>query len=238
VKTEPLDLPSSSAHPVELARALRSLVERLSQHSRDQIERYEGMPGPPELERALADCEAFIRETSAVSSLGLDYEGGRELAEAKRTRSELRREREELLRPYRQAAEAWRAIRARLAPVLRRPRGLDQDPERLRALLALLADLRTLLPDSDLQTLRAARAQLKRLATGRPPAGRGSDGAAAAVSTTQGPGPRAGSPGAPGRDGRTREAESSEATRADGPGPRGADPDPELLSRYLPPPGV
>ena len=70
MKTEPLDLPNSSAPPGELARALRSLVERLSQLARDQIERYDRMPGPPGLERELAACEAFIRETSAASGLG------------------------------------------------------------------------------------------------------------------------------------------------------------------------
>ena len=77
-RTEPLTV----ADPLAPLRALRSLAERLLDAASGQIERWEGMPGPPWLERDLAECDRYIRDVSSASGLGLDYEGGRLLAEA------------------------------------------------------------------------------------------------------------------------------------------------------------
>src|SRR5207245_6422422 len=107
------------------ARALRSLAERFLERAGSQIEHLQSKRAPEWLEAELSECETFIRETSGLSGLGLDYEGGRQLAEAKRARRELRRAREDALRPYRNAAELWRTIRWRLALTLRKARGPD-----------------------------------------------------------------------------------------------------------------
>src|SRR5213593_4559063 len=112
-----------AADPLAPIRALRSLAERLLDHAATEIERWEGMPGPAWLERELAECERFIREASSASGLGLDYEGGHLLAEAKTERRELRRSHAEAVRPYRRHAELWRALRTRLALALKKSRG-------------------------------------------------------------------------------------------------------------------
>src|SRR3989442_1486571 len=153
---QPVDSPAPVADP---ARALRSLAERRLEHAKSQIEHWQGMRAPDWLEADLSDCEAFIRETSALSGLGLGYEGGQQLAEAKRDRRELRRAREEALRPYRRAAELWRTIRSRLALTLRKARGPEPGP--LLALAALLAQVGRPLAAGDLQTIKEARAHFR-----------------------------------------------------------------------------
>ena len=107
VSAPPVDPPAQAVDP---ARALRSLAERFLEHARSRIEHLQSKRAPKWLEADLADCEAFIRTTSGLSGLGLDYEGGLQLAEAKKARRELRRACEEALRPYRHAADLWRTI--------------------------------------------------------------------------------------------------------------------------------
>jgi superfamily II DNA or RNA helicase len=80
---------------------------------------------PEWLESKLAECEAFIRDTTSVAGLGLDYEGGRELALAKLSRRELRQARDMELAPYREEARAWRDARSRVALALRKARRLE-----------------------------------------------------------------------------------------------------------------
>ena len=99
MKTQHTESPPG-AGPLAPVRALCSIAERLLDHATGQVERWESMPGPAWLERDLAECEKFIREASSASGLGLDYEGGRQLAEAKIARRELRRLHEEAVRPY------------------------------------------------------------------------------------------------------------------------------------------
>ena len=111
--------PGTHADYLAPVRALRSLAERLIEEASGQVERWEEVPGPLWLERDLAECEAFIREASAAAGVLLGYEGGRQLAEAKTERRELRRMREDAVRPYRQRAEIWRVLRSGLALALK-----------------------------------------------------------------------------------------------------------------------
>jgi superfamily II DNA or RNA helicase len=207
--------PATDADPLAPVRALRSLAERLLDYASDQVERWEGMPGPSWLERDLAECEDFIRKASSASGLGLDYQGGRLLAEAKIERRELRRMREDAVRPYRRSAELWRGVRARLAIALKKSRGHSGQPQHLRALLALVEELGRPLSETDIQTLKEARACVRRLETDRD-AHRVRSGTAPAVPIAAAGG-KAGTPfGAPASD--------------------AVEPDSELLDRYLPPP--
>lgn len=153
MKTENVELPTAT-DPLAPARGLRSLAERLHEYASDQVEYWERMPGPPWLERDLAACEDFIRNASSISGLGLDYEGGRLLAEAKNDRRELRRMREDAVLPYRRSAEVWRSVRARLALALKKSRGQGAQPQHLKALLALVQDLGRPLAEKDIQTIR------------------------------------------------------------------------------------
>ena len=231
VKTEQLDLSigagrPASAQPVDSpapatdpTRALRALAERLLEHAGSQIEHWQGRRAPDWLERDLSDCETFIRETSALSGLGLGYEGGQQLAEAKRDRRELRQAREEALRPYRHAAELWRTIRSRLSLTLRKARGPEPGP--LLALAVLLEEVGRPLAAADLQTIKEARAHFRQLTAGRA-AGRASPGRESKSARAV----RDSSP----------DGTASEAAPGQRPGPGAADPDPELLARYLPPP--
>jgi len=207
--------PTIDADPLAPVRALRSAAERLLEHASDQIERWEGMPGPAWLERDLAACECFIREASAISGLGLDYEGGRQLSEAKIERRELRRMREDAVRPYRRSAEMWRGVRTRLALALKKSRGPNGQPQHLRALLALVEELGRALDMTDIQTLKEARAYVRKLEADRD-ARRPRNGAAPTVSNVAGVGTGAMPLGPPTLD--------------------AVEPDSELLNRYLPPP--
>jgi len=215
-RTKPVD---SAAPATDPTRALRLLAERLLEHAGSQIEHWQTRRAPDWLERDLSDCEAFIRETSGFSGLGLDYEGGQELAEAKRVRRELRRAREEALRPYRHAAERWRTIRSRLSLMLRKARGHEPGP--LLALAALLEEMGRPLAATDLQTIKEARAHLR-----HPAAERAARRASPGRESKSARAVRDSSP-----DGTAPEAAPSQR-----PGPGAADPDPELLARYLPPP--
>ena len=207
--------PPAGADPLAPARALRSLAERLLAQAQDQFERWNGVPAHESLERELAACEAFIRETSAASSLGLDYAGGRQLAEAKTVRRELRRLYEDEVRPYRQRAEVWRGIRARLAQAIKQSRGASARPERLTTLANLVEDAGRPLAPGDLRTLKQARAWVQQLETG--PDGEGSrSGAGSEKSTARNFDTAAGQVGPP--------------------MPDAVEPDPELVNRYLPPP--
>ena len=230
MKTEQLDLPIStgdttpaqpvdSPAPVDPARALRSLAERLLEHAESQIEHWQSRRAPDWLERDLADCEAFIRETSALSGLGLDYEGGQQLAEAKRDRRELRRAREDALRPYRRVAELWRTTHSRLALTLRKARGLDS--QHLLALAALLENVGRPLAAADLRTIKEARAHFRQLAAARA-AGRASPGGE--------------SGGGPAVRGSAPDGALSVAAPDPSPVLHATDPAPALLAQYLPPP--
>ncbi|MGH7731725.1 MAG: DEAD/DEAH box helicase, partial [Candidatus Eiseniibacteriota bacterium] len=207
---DPVDPADRPAEPGDPVRALRSMAERLVVYAKGQIERWENKPAPDWIERELADCEAFIREVSAISGMGLDYQGGQEVSAAKRERRVLRRMREEALLPSKRAANVWRTIRARVSRALHKARGRGAHPQDLRALAAVLEGLRPF-AEIDLQVVRAAKAHIKRLEAERTAAGRGPTGAAMVAPA---PGPQA-------------------ATESR-PGP--ADPDPEQLARYLPPP--
>jgi len=173
------------------------------------------MPGPAWLERDLAECEKFIREASSASGLGLDYEGGRQLAEAKIARRELRRLHEEAVRPYRRSAALWRGLRTRLALALKKSRSQGTQPQHLRALLALVEDLGRPLADQDMQTLKEARAYIRQLAV-EPDAGRPRKIGVHAVPSATG-GSAGTAPFAP-------------------PAPDDVELDSALLNRYLPPP--
>lgn len=162
MKTQRIESPPG-ADPLAPVRALRSLAERFLDSASTEIERWEGMPGPEWLERDLAQCERFIRDASSASGLVLDYEGGRQLAEAKVDRRDLRRMREEAVRPYRRRAELWRSLRTRLGMALKKSRGQGAQPQHLRALLALVDDLAQPLSDHDTQTLKEARACIRQL---------------------------------------------------------------------------
>ena len=207
--------PGTHADYLAPVRALRSLAERLIEEASGQVERWEEVPGPLWLERDLAECEAFIREASAASGVLLGYEGGRQLAEAKTERRELRRMREDAVRPYRQRAEIWRVLRSGLALALKKSRGLRAQPQDLRALLAQVEEIGRRLENTDLGTLKEARAAIRRLEARRdahhPPTG-----GAATVSNAAGVG--------------TGTAELGPLA------PDSAEPDSELLNRYLPPP--
>jgi superfamily II DNA or RNA helicase len=215
MKTEHAELPAAT-DPHAPARGLRALAERLLEYASNQVNHWERMPGPPWLERDLADCENFIRSASSASGQGLDYEGGRLLAEAKNERRELRRMREEAVLPYRRSAEVWRGQRARLALALKKSRGHGAQPQHLRELLALVEDLGRPLAEKDIQTLREARANIRRLETDREAAHRSPSDAPTAVRLSR---------------------EDSQEVLAFGPRAPGiAEPDPELLNTYLPPP--
>src|SRR5437867_9521702 len=170
-RTSPPGIPMKTQHtesppgagPLAPVRALCSIAERLLDHATGQVERWESMPGPAWLERDLAECEKFIREASSASGLGLDYEGGRQLAEAKIARRELRRLHEEAVSPYRRSAALWRGLRTRLALALKKSRGPGAQPQHLRALLALVEELGRPLADQDTQTLKEARACIRQL---------------------------------------------------------------------------
>ncbi|TMQ69890.1 MAG: DEAD/DEAH box helicase [Candidatus Eisenbacteria bacterium] len=223
VSAQPGDPPVPPGDPpapaVDTARALRSLAERFLEDARSKIETLQSVRAPKWLEADLADCETFIREASRLSGLGLDYEGGLQLAEAKQARRELRREREDALRRYRRAAELWRTIGSRVALALRKARG--SDPQPLLALAALLEEAGRPLAPADLRTIREARAHLRNAAAeraaGQASAGRESEGARTARGASAGA-----TPFAPGER----------------PGPGAADPDPGLLTSYLPPPAA
>ncbi len=214
MKTERTE-PSTDADPLAPVRALRSLAERLLGHASGQVERWGGMLGPPWLERDLAECEDFIRNVSSASGLGLDYEGGRLLAEAKIERRELRRMREDAVRPYRRSAEMWRGARARLALALKKSRGGGAEPHHLRALLSLVEELGRPLAEKDIQTLREARAYLRHLTAERN-AQRVRSGAAPT--------------------GRIVAEIDQGALPFGPPAPDAVEADPELLNRYLPSP--
>jgi len=214
MKTEHTEL-QTATDPHAPARGLRSLAERLHEYASGQVDHWERMPGPPWLERDLAACEDFIRNASSASGQGLDYEGGRLLAEAKNERRELRRMREDAVLPYRRSAEVWRGIRARFALALKKSRGRGAQPQHLKALLALVEDLGRPLAEKDIQTLREARAYIKRLETDRDAAHRSRTGAASVVPIIGG---------------------GQEVRLFGSPGPSVAEPDPNLLNAYLPPP--
>ena len=160
MKTEPLEPPSRSVRP-DAVRELRSLAQRLLESAGRHIERLEQERGPEWLERELAECEAFIRETSAMAGIGLDYEGGRLLAEARRDRRDLLRARAEALQPHRRAAELWRVVRARVASSLRKSR--SNDPRDLQALLAVVDSLGPPPSDADAAILKEARTCIREL---------------------------------------------------------------------------
>ncbi len=228
MKAEPLDPPTPTARP-DPVRDLRSLAARLLEYAERQVEHFEHQRGPEWLERQLAQWEAFIRETSAVAGLGLDYRGGRELAEAKRIRRQLQRAREDALRPYRRAAELWRTIRGRLAAALTKARG--HEVQNLKALLVLVEELGRPLAQADRRTLKEARAHIRRLEV--EPAAASRDAAAGdrgAASTPRLPDAPGGDVARGGRNG------ASSATDASTSGAAASDPDPRLLARYLPPP--
>ncbi len=212
-RTEPLTV----AAPLAPLRALRSLAERLLDNASHQTERWEGMTGPPLLERDLAECDRYIRDISSASGLGLDYEGGRLLAEAKIERRELRRMRDEAVRPYRQQAQAWRLARARLAAALKKSRVPGGQPQHLRALLALVEELGRPLAAQDARTLKEVRACVKRLEATWDAARRIVGDTPSKVTIPAGSGQR-------------------EVHRP--PEPGAVEPDSELLNRYLPPPSA
>ncbi len=214
MKTQRTESPPG-ADPRAPIRALRSLAERLFDHAAGQVERWEGMPGPAWLERDLAECERFIRETSSASGLGLDYEGGRQLAEAKTDRRNLRRLHEEAVRPYRRSAEIWRGLRTRLAHALKKTRGQAAQAQDLRGLLALVEEVGRPLADQDLRTIKEGRACIRRL-EGDPDARHSRKNGVPAIPNAAAIGGGTGSFGLP--------------------APDTVEPDSELLSRYLPPP--
>ena len=235
MKTEPFAPPDNAARS-DPVRELRSLAERLIENAGQQIERHEHQRAPEWLERDLASCEAFIRETSAVAGLGLDYEGGRELADARRDRRDLLRARAEALRPHRNAAELLRVIRARLGASLRKCR--SKDPRDLKALLAVIDDLGLRLSEAEAETLKEARTHIRgllaeqadenrrnaRTSRGAIPAGHASD-RSSHLAAGGAPGPERGA--------------SSPGAGAIARGPSFAtDPPAELLARYLSPPAA
>ncbi len=221
MKTEqeslPVGIEGQDPTPIEGPRALRSLAEQLLEFTAIQLAHWQGRRGPERLEQELADCDAFIRELSAASGLGLDYEGGQQLAEAKRYRRELRRSREDLLRPYRHMAELWRAIHSRLLLALRRKRG--PDAQHLLAVASLLEGVELSLGTSDRRIVKQARARLRQLTAKR----------AAHRSAAL-----------PESEHRAADQHASSSDRASdiAPGARprssAADPDSGLLARYLP----
>ena len=206
--------PPAGADPHAPVRALRSLAERLLEQADTQFARWHGMPADESLEEELAACEAFIRRVSAAAGIGIDYESGRDLAEAKIARRELRRIHEEAVLPYRQRAEVWRGVRARLAQAIKQSRGGSARPERLTALANLIQDVGLPLAQSELRTLKEARSLIRQLEASL--SGGLRSGATSAKSTD----PVVDSvPGLVGL-----------------PQPIAVEPDCELLNRYLPPP--
>lgn len=206
--------PPAGADSHAPARALRSLAERLLEQAETHFARWHGMPADESLEEELAACEAFIRRVSAAAGIGIDYESGRDLAEAKVARRELRRIHEEAVLPYRQRAEVWRGVRARLAQAIKQSRGGGARPERLTALANLIQDVGLPLAQSDLRTLKEARSLIRQLEASL--SGGLRSGATSAKPTDQ--------------------VVDSVAGPVGIPQPVAVEADSELLNRYLPPP--
>ncbi len=173
MKTQQLDLlpraapaappPVSTGPAGDPLKALRALAERRLEIALHWIQHYRSVPATAWLERDLADCEAYIREMSSMSRFGLDCEGGRSLADAKRDRREIREMRDKILEPERRAAALWQTIHARLASALRGTRGRNARPQDHRKLLATIEMLGRPTVDGDAEILRQARACLKTL---------------------------------------------------------------------------
>ena len=117
---------------------------------------------PPEVARELRAVDAYIRNLSSAQGF-LSVEEGRELAEAKAWRGQLRRLVAEEEEPFRRHVRRWREAAVNLERAVRGRRGLD-DGERLTELCAALASVSQLLDDDARRILRVAE---RRLLAGR-----------------------------------------------------------------------